>query len=116
MNREKQLMKRFPLEDGTTYIQSLDKHLKVKRNYPQSESRIQRLEGIGVVMRILAFGLLSIMGRGYTILMDVDMELNRCGITNLLCPSKRKQTLHSTQCILVGSRGNRYLQFTLIKR
>jgi len=48
--------------------------------------------------------------------MDVDMEFNRCGITNLLCPSKRKQTLHSTQCILVGSRGNRYLQFHSINR
>ena len=29
----------------------------------KSESRIQRLEGIGVLMRILAFGLLSIMGK-----------------------------------------------------
>ena len=44
------------------------------------------------------------------------MELNRCGITNVLCPSKRKQTLHSTQWVLVGSRGNRYLQFTLTYR
>ncbi len=26
MNREEQLNKTFPLEDGTTYIQSLDKH------------------------------------------------------------------------------------------
>ena len=25
MNREQELNKRFPLEDGTTYIQSLDK-------------------------------------------------------------------------------------------
>jgi hypothetical protein len=27
VNREQELIKRFPLEDGTTYIQSLDKHL-----------------------------------------------------------------------------------------
>ena len=27
VNREKELIKTFPLEDGTTYIQSLDKHL-----------------------------------------------------------------------------------------
>ena len=27
VNREQELMKTFPLEDGTTYIQSLDKHL-----------------------------------------------------------------------------------------
>lgn len=27
MNREEYLSKTFPLEDGTTYIQSLDKHL-----------------------------------------------------------------------------------------
>jgi hypothetical protein len=63
MNREKELMKRFPLEDGRTYIQSLDKHLKVKRKYPQSERTIERLEGIGVIMRILAFGMLSVMGK-----------------------------------------------------
>ena len=63
MNREKELMKRFPLKDGTTYIQSLDKHLKVKKKYPQSESRLEILEGIGVIMRILAFGLLSVMGK-----------------------------------------------------
>ena len=30
MNREEQLNKRFPLEDGTTYIQSLDKHNEPK--------------------------------------------------------------------------------------
>lgn len=27
VNREQELIKTFPLEDGTTYIQSLDKHL-----------------------------------------------------------------------------------------
>ena len=27
MNREAELIKTFPLEDGTTYIQSLDRHL-----------------------------------------------------------------------------------------
>ena len=27
VNREQELIKKFPLEDGTTYIQSLDKHL-----------------------------------------------------------------------------------------
>lgn len=30
MNREEQLIKTFPLEDGTTYIQSLDKHNEPK--------------------------------------------------------------------------------------
>jgi hypothetical protein len=28
MNREQHLIETFPLEDGTTYIQSLDKNLK----------------------------------------------------------------------------------------
>lgn len=30
MNREEHLQKTFPLEDGTTYIQSLDKHNEPK--------------------------------------------------------------------------------------
>ena len=30
MNREEHLIKTFPLEDGTTYIQSLDKHNEPK--------------------------------------------------------------------------------------
>ena len=30
MNREEQLNKRFPLEDGTTYIQNLDKSNELK--------------------------------------------------------------------------------------
>ena len=30
MNREQHLQKTFPLEDGTTYIQSLDKHNELK--------------------------------------------------------------------------------------
>ena len=30
MNREEQLNKRFPLEDGTTYIQSIDKSNELK--------------------------------------------------------------------------------------
>lgn len=34
----------------------------MKRKSLKSERRIERLEGIGVVMRILAFGVLSVMG------------------------------------------------------
>lgn len=30
MNREDELNKTFPLKDGTTYIQNLDKHFNVK--------------------------------------------------------------------------------------
>lgn len=30
MNREEHLQKTFPLKDGTTYIQSLDKHNELK--------------------------------------------------------------------------------------
>ena len=30
MNKEEQLNKRFPLEDGTTYIQSIDKSNELK--------------------------------------------------------------------------------------
>lgn len=31
MNREQHLMKTFPLEDGTTYIQNLDKHMSANK-------------------------------------------------------------------------------------
>lgn len=31
MNREEHLMKTFPLKDGTTYIQNLDKHMSKKK-------------------------------------------------------------------------------------
>lgn len=34
----------------------------MKRKSHKSERTIERLEGIGVVMRILAFGVLSVMG------------------------------------------------------
>jgi hypothetical protein len=37
------------------------KQMKIKSL--KSESRLERLEGIGVLMRILAFGVLSIMGK-----------------------------------------------------
>ena len=37
------------------------KRMKIKSL--KSESRLERLEGIGVLMRILAFGVLSIMGK-----------------------------------------------------
>ncbi len=36
------------------------KQMKIKSL--KSESRLERLEGIGVLMRILAFGVLSVMG------------------------------------------------------
>ena len=38
MNREEHLQKTFPLEDGTTYIQSLDKFNEPKGEGPGSES------------------------------------------------------------------------------
>lgn len=31
MNREEHLMKTFPLKDGTTYIQNLDKHMSANK-------------------------------------------------------------------------------------
>lgn len=53
MNREEHLQKTFPLKDGTTYIQSLDKHNEpkegagvggesLKENFIDSKSNEQR--------------------------------------------------------------------------
>jgi len=38
MNKEEQLNKRFPLEDGTTYIQSIDKSNELKGTGAGGES------------------------------------------------------------------------------
>lgn len=51
-NREKHLMKTFPLEDGTTYIQNLDKHMsenkidkgKVAKKLHGLQKRMTRME------------------------------------------------------------------------
>ena len=52
MNREEYLMKTFPLEDGTTYIQNLDKHMsankidkgKVAKKLHGLQKRMNRME------------------------------------------------------------------------
>jgi hypothetical protein len=52
MNREEHLMKTFPLEDGTTYIQNLDKHMsankidkgKVAKKLHSLQKRMTRME------------------------------------------------------------------------
>lgn len=52
MNREEHLMKTFPLEDGTTYIQNLDKHMsankidkgKVAKKLHGLQKRMTRME------------------------------------------------------------------------
>ena len=53
MNREEYLIKTFPLEDGTTYIENLDKSLALSL-----EKRIQiksrRMKGINPLERRLA--------------------------------------------------------------
>ncbi len=42
-NREEHLMRTFPLEDGTTYIQNLDKHMS-KNNIEDMFAELVRLE------------------------------------------------------------------------
>lgn len=52
MNREEHLMKTFPMEDGTTYIQNLDKHMsknkidkgKVAKKLHNLQKKINRME------------------------------------------------------------------------
>lgn len=52
MNREEHLMKTFPLKDGTTYIQNLDKHMsankidkgKVAKKLHGLQKRMTRME------------------------------------------------------------------------
>jgi predicted amidophosphoribosyltransferase len=47
INREKSLMETFPLEDGTTYIQSLDKFNSVEdRLCPKCQSIIHSSDGL----------------------------------------------------------------------
>ena len=42
----------------------------------KNEKWIELLEGIGVIMRIIAFGTLSILGPDTPVSLDVDMELS----------------------------------------
>ena len=52
MNREEHLLKTFPLEDGTTYIQNIDKHMstnkidkgKVAKKLHNLQKKINRME------------------------------------------------------------------------
>lgn len=45
INREKALMERFPTEDGTTYIQSLDKFNRVEDNLcPKCQSIVRDID------------------------------------------------------------------------
>ena len=52
MNREEYLLKTFPLEDGTTYIQNIDKHMstnkidkgKVAKKLHNLQKKINRME------------------------------------------------------------------------
>jgi hypothetical protein len=52
LNREEYLLKTFPLEDGTTYIQNLDKHMsenkidkgKVAKKLHGLQKRMTRME------------------------------------------------------------------------
>lgn len=49
INREEYLMNTFPLEDGTTYIQSLDKSNKVTKEdsiCPKCNSIIRDMDGL----------------------------------------------------------------------
>lgn len=49
MNREEYLTNAFPLEDGTTYIQSLDEYNKVKKEdsiCPKCNSIIRDMDGL----------------------------------------------------------------------
>lgn len=51
MNREEHLIKTFPLEDGTTYIQNLDKSFTCEYSglpNPQSYEKSSQTEGAGV--------------------------------------------------------------------
>ena len=48
-NREEYLMNTFPLEDGTTYIQSLDKFNKTQREdslCPKCQSIVREMDGL----------------------------------------------------------------------
>jgi septal ring factor EnvC (AmiA/AmiB activator) len=44
MNREEYLIKTFPLEDGTTYIQNLDKHMS--KNKVDTGKVAKKLHGL----------------------------------------------------------------------
>jgi len=45
MNREEYLMKTFPLSDGTTYIQNIDKHMGV---YEDGNNRVYQLQILNI--------------------------------------------------------------------
>jgi len=45
MNREEYLMKTFPLSDGTTYLQNIDKHMGV---YEDGSNRIYQLQILNI--------------------------------------------------------------------
>ena len=46
--------------------------------------------------------------------MDVDMEYNRCGDTNVLCMGESKSSLYHSKHFLVNSRGDRDMELNLI--
>jgi len=65
MNREEHLQKTFPLKDGTTYIQSLDKHNEpkegagvggesLKENFIDSTKGIKNWHLVGIYVLIFA--------------------------------------------------------------